>query len=68
MNRILTAFGLVLALGITAVAQKGTDILATIGTKKITLDEFNKKYSEVLSQTLSGAPTKRVFLEDLIRY
>lgn len=68
MKRILSVFGLVLTLAITAVAQKGTDVLATVGTKKITLDEFNKKYSEVLSQTLSGAPSKQVFLEDLIRY
>jgi parvulin-like peptidyl-prolyl isomerase len=68
MKRILYVFGLVFTLSTTVGAQKGTSILATVGTKKITLDEFNKKYSEVLSQTLSGAPSKKVFLEDLIRY
>lgn len=68
MKRILCTFGLAMLLSISANAQKGTDVLATVGTKKITLDEFNKKYQDVLSQTLSGAPSKKVFLEDLIRY
>ncbi len=49
-------------------AQKGSDVVATVGTKKITLDEFNKKYTEVTSQVLTNKPTKKVFLEDLVRY
>lgn len=69
MKRILCALAVcVLFFSFSAFAQKGTDVLATVGTKKITLDEFNKKYAEVLSQTLTGPPTKKVFLEDLIRY
>lgn len=68
MKRILSTIGLAISLSFSANAQKGTDVLATVGTKKITLDDFNKKYQEILSQTLSGAPTKKVFLEDLIRY
>ncbi len=48
--------------------SKGADVVATVGSKKITLDEFNRKYKEVTSQVLSNPPTKRIFLEDLIRY
>ncbi len=47
---------------------KPTDVLATVGSKKITLDEFNKKYKDVTSQVLSNPPSKKVFLEDLVRY
>lgn len=51
-----------------AFAQKGSDVVATIGNKKITLDEFNKKYKEVTSQTLVNPPSRKLFLEDLVRY
>ncbi len=51
-----------------AFAQKPTDVVATIGNQKITLEYFNKKYSEVLSQVSVNPPSKKVFLEDLIRY
>ncbi|MNJ91053.1 putative parvulin-type peptidyl-prolyl cis-trans isomerase precursor [compost metagenome] len=47
-------------------AQKNT-IVAQVGKKNITLEYFNKKYDEVKSQTINP-PSKRVFLEDLIRY
>ncbi len=47
---------------------KGVEVVATIGSKKITLDEFNKKYKEITSQVLSNPPSKKVFLEDLVRY
>lgn len=52
----------------SGIAQKDSDVVATIGTKKITLGEFNRKYKEVLAQTLVGAPTRKIFLEDLVRY
>lgn len=48
--------------------SKPTDVIATVGSKRITLEEFNRKYAEVTSQVLSNPPSKRVFLEDLIRY
>lgn len=66
MKRIL----LVCFLFITAnsFAQKDADIVATVGSKKITLAEFNKKYKEVTSQVLSSPPSRKVFLEDLVRY
>ncbi len=47
---------------------KPADVVATVGTKKITLDEFNRKYKEVTSQVLVNPPTKKLFLEDLVRY
>lgn len=63
-----TFFVLVL-IGSTLFAQpKETAIVATIGTKKITLDEFNKRYNEVTSQVLANPPSKAVFLEELVRY
>jgi parvulin-like peptidyl-prolyl isomerase len=49
-------------------AQKDSEIVATIGTKKITLGDFNKKYKEVVAQVLSNPPSKKLFLEDLVRY
>lgn len=53
----------------SAYAQsKGTDVVATIGTKKITLDDFNKKYKEITAQVLTNPPSKKLFLEDLVRY
>ncbi len=51
-----------------ATAQTGTAIVATVGTKKITIEEFNKKYAEVTSQVLVNPPTKKTFLEDLVRF
>ncbi|MBC7742766.1 MAG: peptidylprolyl isomerase [Bdellovibrionaceae bacterium] len=47
---------------------KPSDVVATIGNKKITLEEFNRKYKEVTSQVLVNSPSKKVFLEDLVRY
>ena len=67
MKRIL----LVCSLFLTTIsfAQKDTDVVATVGTKKITVGDFNKKYKEVSAQAFSSsAPSKKVFLEDLIRY
>jgi peptidyl-prolyl cis-trans isomerase C/peptidyl-prolyl cis-trans isomerase D len=41
-------------------------VIATVGKKKITVKEFNKKYDQV--KNLANAPSKDLFLEDLIRY
>ena len=49
-------------------SQNGSQVVATVGSKKITLDEFNKKYKEVTSQVLVNPPSKKVFLEDMVRY
>jgi parvulin-like peptidyl-prolyl isomerase len=42
-------------------------ILATVGNAKITLEEFNRKLSEVKKQAMNP-PTPEQFLEDLLRY
>lgn len=62
---LLTAL---LFVSLNSFAQKGNEVVATVGSKKITLDEFNKKYSEVLSQVTVNPPSKKLFLEDLVRY
>lgn len=60
---------LVLFFSLTSFAQKNdATVVATVGSKKITLGEFNKKYNEVTSQVLANPPSKKVFLEELIRY
>lgn len=50
-----------------AQAEKNDEIVASIGDRKITLSEFNKKYSGVRTQSLNP-PTRSQFLEDLVRY
>ncbi len=51
-----------------SLAQGQTEVVATVGSRKITLDEFNKKYSAVLAQIKTNPPTKQQFLEDLVRF
>jgi parvulin-like peptidyl-prolyl isomerase len=56
---------------VLAWAQQKDAVVAEIGGKKITLDEFNKKYTEILNivGTAGGtAPTKQEFLEDIVRF
>jgi parvulin-like peptidyl-prolyl isomerase len=70
MNR--TAFGFIGALVFSssllfAQQKASSEVLATVGTKKITVDEFNRKYNDVKSQSMNP-PTKALFLEDLVRY
>lgn len=60
-------FGILMLISATAFAQKSTDVVAQVGKKSITLEDFNKKYNEVRSQTINP-PTKDQFLEDLVRY
>lgn len=48
-------------------AQKSTEVVAQVGKKTITVEEFNKKFNEVKSQSINP-PTKELFLEDLVRY
>ncbi len=62
------AFGLVLLMmSGSAVAQNNNDVVAVVGSKNITLKEFNDKYEEVRKQTLNP-PSKDLFLEDLVRF
>lgn len=58
---------ILLLISVNSYAQKSTEVVAQVGKKTITLDDFNKKYNEVKSQTINP-PSREVFLEDLIRY
>jgi parvulin-like peptidyl-prolyl isomerase len=44
-----------------------SDVVASIGSKTLTLKDFKEKYDEILKQTINP-PTKEVFLEDLVRF
>ncbi|GIL17202.1 MAG: peptidylprolyl isomerase [Oligoflexia bacterium] len=67
MKSFSVFIGVVLA-GTLAFAQAAKDeTIAIVGSKKITLEEFNKKYLEVKNQAVNP-PTKAQFLEDLVRY
>jgi parvulin-like peptidyl-prolyl isomerase len=54
-------------LSTTGFAQNKDAVVATIGAKKITLEDFNKRYNDVRAQTLNP-PSRIQFLEDLVRY
>lgn len=43
-------------------------VLATVGSAKITVEEFKRKYEQVKQQAAHGAPTQEQFLEDLVRF
>lgn len=60
-------FSILLLISANSYAQKSTEIVAQVGKKTITVEDFNKKYGEVKSQTINPPP-KDLFLEDLIRY
>ena len=46
---------------------QANQVVAVVGKKQITLEEFNKKFNEIRLQTLNP-PTRQQFLEDMIRY
>ncbi len=60
---VLLSVGTGLTLGSLANAQA----VATVGSKTITLQEFNKRYDEV-KRNAYNPPAAEVFLEDLVRY
>lgn len=57
---------ILLLISTQALAQKG-EVIAQVGKENITVEEFNKKYNEVKSQTMNP-PTRDQFLEDMVRY
>lgn len=59
----LFCLSLLLSLPVASLAQ----VVATVGKKKISLEEFKEKYNEV-KKNASNVPEPEVFLEDLIRY
>ncbi len=66
--KILATTLLTLGICTNSYAQKKDEIIAVVGSKKITVEEFNKKYSEVKTATADNAPTKKQFLEELVRF
>lgn len=71
MNRLL--FVALFAFGTfiqnSAVAEANPDeAVAVVGNKKITLKEFNDKYARATKFSITPAPTKKQFLEELIRF
>lgn len=46
--------------------QSMAQVVAVVGNKKITLDEFKRQYK--LTEGLSGRPEPETFLEELVRY
>jgi parvulin-like peptidyl-prolyl isomerase len=64
MRSLTLALGL-LALSLSAQAQHS--VVATVGNKSITLEEFNRRYEDVRKKA-ANPPTKKIFLDDLIRY
>lgn len=68
-NRLATILSmfLVLAFALTSFADSSDDIVAVVGSKKITKKEFEDKYKDVVSKAFNP-PSKDLFLEDLVRY
>ncbi len=58
---------LILALIALTCTDGFAQVLATVGGKKITVEELNQKLEEVRKQALNP-PTPEQFLEDLVRY
>ena len=52
----------------STVAIAASNIVATVNGRNITVEEFNRRYNEMKRSTPLNLPTKKIFLEDLIRY
>lgn len=63
----LLAIAALVSVNTFAESESGNEVVAVVGSKKITLKEFNQRYNEVLSKTINP-PNKESFLEDLVRY
>ena len=64
---VVLASILVLVVTMTSFAQEADDVVAVVGSKKITKKEFDEKYKDVVSKAFNP-PSKDLFLEDLVRY
>lgn len=62
----LLLFGLALPAPVMAQSSSSSAAAATVGAKRITMEEFNRKFEEVRNQT-QNPPTRKQFLEDLVR-
>lgn len=64
---ILLPVTAVIFLSLASVSYAAKKTIAVVGPKKISLSEFNKRYDDIRRKTVNP-PTKRAFLEDLVRY
>ncbi|MBX3019262.1 MAG: peptidylprolyl isomerase [Bdellovibrionaceae bacterium] len=56
-----------LTIPMLAIAQgKKDEVVATVGNRKITVEDFNRRFNEV--KNTFNPPTKQQFLEDLVRF
>lgn len=62
---VLVGFSVVPVLSLAEAGKE--EVVAIVGTKKITLEDFNKKFDMVKGRAINP-PTKQQFLEDLIRF
>lgn len=58
---------LVIVLALWGGFEAGAQLLATVGSVKITAEEFNRKLEEIRKQAMNP-PTPEQFLEDLVRF
>lgn len=67
MRAHLLLFASLFAFSQFALAQADKTVVAKVGNKSITLKDLNDRYEEVKRQAINP-PTKKLFLEDLVRY
>ncbi|OYZ17282.1 MAG: hypothetical protein B7Y39_15570, partial [Bdellovibrio sp. 28-41-41] len=48
--------------------KKADEVVATIGNTKITVKDFNEKFNQAFKNSVNPLPTKKQFLEELIRF
>lgn len=48
--------------------KKPDEVVATIGNTKITVKDFNDKFNQAFKNSVNPLPTKKQFLEELIRF
>jgi peptidyl-prolyl cis-trans isomerase C/peptidyl-prolyl cis-trans isomerase D len=64
-KHLVTVSGLIIGYTLGSFAQ--AQVVATVGSKTITLEEFKKRYDEVKRNAYNPPPAD-LFLEDLVRY
>ncbi len=70
MRTLIATVGVFAVTSIFALATHAAidpNVVATVGSKQISLKEFNEKFEDVKKQTINP-PTRELFLEDLVRY
>ncbi len=67
MNKASLIISMLLIAGSVFAQSAKEEVVATVGSKKITLEDFNKKYDQVRSRAFNP-PSKAQFLEEIVRY